>query len=262
MIQKFFGSFFQKRTASFLLLSLAAAAPNLSSTPLSRMNLPWWQARFAEKQAALRAGPVDLLWLGDSITQDFETAGPESWRDFRPVWEHFYGGRHAVNLGFKGDATCHLLWRMEHGELDGVHPRAAIILIGANNFGKLHWAARPTLEGIEAVVSELHARLPATKILLLGVLPSIRNAWVDANTDELNRALALRYDAPGSGVIFRDLSPLFLRNGHVDAGAFLDTRLTPPDPPLHPSAQTQARMAAAIEPVVSAMLGDRPRTPM
>jgi lysophospholipase L1-like esterase len=226
------------------------------------MDLPWWRARFAEKQTVLRSGPVDLLWLGDSITQDFENGGPEPWRDFRPVWAHFYGGRHAVNLGFKGDATCHLLWRIEHGELDGVHPRAAIILIGANNFGKLRWAAGPTLAGIEAIVAELHARLPATKILLLGVLPSIRNAWVDDNTAALNRALAMRFGAPGSGVIFRDLSPLFLRNGRVDPGAFLDPLLTPPDPPLHPTAQTQARMASAIEPVVSQMLGDSQRPPM
>jgi lysophospholipase L1-like esterase len=262
MNQTFFGSFFQKRTASFLLVLLAAAAPNLAATPLSRMDLPWWRTRFEEKQAALRSGPVDLLWLGDSITQDFERDGPEPWRNFRPVWTHFYGGRHAVNLGFNGDATCHLLWRMEHGELDGLHPRAAIVLIGANNFGKLRWAAGPTLAGIEAIVAELHARLPGTKILLLGVLPSIRNAWVDENTAALNHALAARYGGPTSGVVFQDLSSLFLHDGRVDPSAFLDPKLTPPDPPLHPNAQTQARMASAIEPVVSKMLGDTARDPM
>ncbi len=241
---------------------LGAAAPNLAATPLSRLDLPWWRARFEAKQAALRSGPADLLWLGDSITQDFENGGPEPWRDFRPVWEHFYGGRHAVNLGFKGDATCHLLWRIEHGELEGVHPRGVIILIGANNFGKLHWAAGPTLAGIDAIVEEVHRRLPEARILLLGVLPSIRSAWVDANTAALNRALAAHYAAAASGVIYRDLSGLFMRDGHVDADAFLDRHLLPPDPPLHPTAQTQARMAAAIEPVVSQMLGDHARPPM
>ena len=242
---------------------IGAAAPNLASTPLSRLDLPWWRARFEAKQAEIHAaGRIDLLWLGDSITQDFEKAGPEPWRDFRPVWEHFYGGRHAINLGFKGDATCHLLWRIEHGEVEGLHPKAAIILIGANNFGKLHWAAGPTQAGIDAIVAELHRRLPDTKILLLGVLPSIRSPWVDTNTAELNRALAARYGAAESGVVFRDLSGLFMRQGHMDAGAFLDTHLTPPDPPLHPTAQTQARMAEAIEPLVSRMLGDSPRPAM
>jgi lysophospholipase L1-like esterase len=238
---------------------LAAAAP-LASTPLSRMDLPWWRARFEEKQRALHADPPDLLWLGDSITQDFELHGPQPWRDFAPVWQHFYAGRHAINLGFKGDATCHLLWRIEHGELDGIHPRAAIILIGANNFGKLHWAAGPTLAGIEAIISEIQRRLPATRILLLGVLPSIRSAWVDTNTAELNQALAARYGDATPGVTYRDLSALFMRNGHIDPDAFLDPKLTPPDPPLHPTAQTQQRMAAAMEPVVSRMLGDQPRS--
>ena len=261
------GGLSMRRTASLLLagaaLLIGAAAPNLAAVPLSRMDLPWWHARFEAKQAELHAaGTIDLLWLGDSITQNFEREGPEPWRDFRPVWEHFYGGRHAINLGFKGDATSHLLWRMEHGELDGLHPKAAIVLIGANNFGKLHWAARPTLAGIDAIVAELHRRLPETRILLLGVLPSIRNPWVDANTVELNRALAARYGAPGSGVVFEDLSALFMRQGRINAGAFLDPLLSPPDPPLHPTAQTQARMAEAIEPVVSRMLGDRPRPAM
>ena len=242
---------------------LGAAAPNLAAVPLSRLDLPWWRARFDAKQAELHTAPtVDLLWLGDSITQDFERNGPQPWSDFHPVWEHFYAGRHAINLGFKGDATSHLLWRIEHGELDGLHPKAAIILIGANNFGKLHWAAGPTLAGIEAIVAELHRRLPDTKILLLGVLPSIRSAWVDENTAALNHTLASRYGVAGSGVTFRDLSALFLRQGSVDPAAFLDPRLSPPDPPLHPTAQTQARMAAAIEPVVSQMLGDQPRPVM
>jgi hypothetical protein len=100
--------------------------------------------------------------------------------------------------------------------------------------------------------------LPATKILLLGVLPSIRSAWVDENTAELNRMLAQHY---GSGadpqLRYADLTQLFLKDGRVDKEAFLDGHLVPPDPPLHPTAQTQARMVQAIEPIVSALMGDR-----
>jgi lysophospholipase L1-like esterase len=250
--QKFFASFFQKRS---LLLLLCAAAP--AATPYSRLDLPWWQARFTEKQAALHAGPVDLLWLGDSITQQFEQAGPEPWRDFKPVWDRFYAPRHAVNLGFKGDATAHLLWRIEHGETDGIHPRLAIVLIGANNFGHLHWPAGPTLLGIEAIVDALRARLPATKILLLSVLPSIRSPWVDENTWALNRALAARYGA-GREAVFQDVTSAFhhLPGGGVDPDDFVDRHLTPPDPPLHPTAQTMARIAEAIEPNVRRLMRD------
>ena len=80
-------------------------------------------------------------------------AGPEPWRDFAPVWQRFHGDRHAVDLGFKGDATSHLPWRIEHGEADGISPRAAVVLIGANNFGHLHRSAADTLLGIDAIVA-------------------------------------------------------------------------------------------------------------
>ena len=241
--------------AAATLLLAAAAAPPPAAQPFSRADLPWWQARLAAKQAELRTHPPDLVWYGDSITQQFEQSGPQPWRNFAPVWDRYYAPRHAINLGFKGDATAHLLWRIEHGEADGIHPRLAIVLIGANNFGHLHWPAQPTLQGIEAVVAALHTRLPQTRILLLGVLPSIRSPWVDQNTRTLNAALAARY-AGGQDVTFRDLSALFLRDGHVDAAAFIDPLLTPPDPPLHPTAQTQARMAAAIEPDVRRLMGE------
>ena len=247
---------FAGAVAAAACLTLAAGTLVPAATPYSRMDLPWWKNRFNAKQLVLHFGEVDLLWLGDSITQNFETGGPEPWRDFRPVWQHFYGDRHAVNLGFKGDATAHLLWRIEHGETDYLHPRLAIILIGANNFGHLHWDAASTLTGIEAIVAELHRRLPATKILLLGVLPSIRSAWVDQNTTQLNRSLAERF-GHDSLVTFRDLTPLFTKDGKVDATQFLDPHLTPPDPPLHPTPQAQARIAEAIEPDVARLMGDR-----
>jgi lysophospholipase L1-like esterase len=239
----------------------ACLAAPLASVPLSRMDLPWWKTRFAAKQAELRSGKVELVFYGDSITQDFELAGPEKWRDFVPVWNHFYAGRHAINLGFKGDTTSHLLWRIDHGEADGISPKAAVVLIGANNFGKLRWPEAETEPAIGKIVTDLHRHLPATHILLIGVLPSIRNAWVDANTRALNRALAARY-RDGRDATFVDLSALFLRNGRVDAARFLDPNLTPPDPPLHPNAATQAAICAALEPKLSEWLGDKPRPPM
>ena len=242
--------------------ALMGAAP-LATVPISRDNLPWWRARHQEKLREAHDRQVDLVFLGDSITQDWEESGPPAWRDFRPVWNRFYAGRHALNLGFKGDATSHLLWRLEHGEVAGLHPRATVILIGANNLGRLHWPADADIAGIEAVVGETRRLLPETKILLLGVLPSDRGAWVLRTTAEINRALAARYgDGRQAGISFVDLSPmLLLPDGRVDDSKFLDPRLTPPEPALHPDPQTAASMAAAIEPTLAAMLGDRPRTP-
>ena len=235
---------------------LVAAGPILAASPISRMDLPWWRERFEQKQNELRASGVDLVFYGDSITQDYEKAGPEPWRNFRPVWDRFYGDRHAVNLGFKGDTTANLLWRLEHGEADGIAPKVAVVLIGANNLGRVHWSTDATLAGIDADVGAIRRHLPGTKILLLGILPSERSAWASETTLAVNRALAERY-RQGGDVTFLDLSPVFTKDGRLDRGLFFDPLLRPPEPPLHPSAEGQKRMAEAIEPALSVLLGDR-----
>ncbi len=245
-------------SAAGLLLGAAAPTAPLAATPIPRLDTPWWRQRHAEKLAEIRGRKVDLVFLGDSITQNWERAGPPSWQDFQPAWRHYYGDRNAVNLGFSGDATCHLLWRLRNGEVSGIAPRAAVILIGANNLGRLHWPAADDVAGIVAVVEETRRVLPHTRILLLGVLPSERSAWASETTLEINRTLATR--AWGTGdVTFMDLASLFAPGGRVDRSMFYDPLLTPPEAPLHPTAAAQARMAAAMEPVLAGLLGERAR---
>jgi lysophospholipase L1-like esterase len=244
-----------KRRLALILAAVLAGAAGPAANPLSRDNLPWWHARHEEKLARVRQGHVDLVFLGDSIMQDWEEHGPPAWRDFAPEWERFYGDRNAVNLGFKGDTTASLLWRIQHGEVDGIQPRVAVILIGANNNGRMHSSADQTLEGIAAIIAELHRRLPQTRILLLSVLPSERSTWVDETTAAINRGLAERY-GHASDVTYVDVTGVFMRDGHLDRTAFLDGYLTPPDPLLHPTAEAQGRLSAAIEPVLSRLMGD------
>src|SRR5947209_994289 len=98
----------------------AAGHTVLAATPIARTDLPWWRARHQAKLAELTRTKPELLWLGDSITQDWELTGPEPWRDFQPAWQRFYGDRNAINLGFKGDTTANLLWRIRNGEVAGV----------------------------------------------------------------------------------------------------------------------------------------------
>jgi lysophospholipase L1-like esterase len=242
---------------SALLLSAAGPA-NPAATPLSRDNLPWWHARHVEKTALARKGHVDLVFLGDSITQDWEEHGPPDWKDFAPSWQRFYGDRNALNLGFRGDTTASLLWRIQHGEMDGIQPKAAVLMIGANNNGRVHWSADQTLGGIAAIIAEVHRKSPGTKILLLSVFPSVRSAWVDQTTVEINKGLAAQY---GHGedplVTYLDVTNIFMRDGKLDHAAFLDGNLTPPDPLLHPTAQTQVRISEAMEPILARLMGDR-----
>ena len=255
-----------RRRLILVALVFALAAPLradartiLAATPISRMDLSWWRTRHEAKLKELAATKPDLIFLGDSITQDWEDTGPPEWRDFAPIWQRFYGDRHAVNLGFKGDTTASLLWRIRNGEVAGIAPKAAVILIGANNLGKVHWSAEDTVAGIDAIITDLHHRLPNTKLLLLAVLPSERSAWITETTAQINRMLAERY-GNGQSVAFMDLTALFMRGGKLNRSLFFDPLLTPPEPPLHPSAQGQAIMAHAMEPVLGNMLGDKPHS--
>lgn len=227
-----------------------AAIP--AAQPISRMDAAWWRARHQEKLAEIRTARPELIWLGDSITQNFERTLPQPWGRFHDVWQRYYAPRRAVNLGFTGDATSHLLWRLRNGEIDGITPKAAVILIGANNLGRLHWSADDTVAGIAAVVAEVRRRLPATKILLLGVLPSDRTAWASQTTAEINAMLPRRIAR--SDATFQDVTGLFVRGGQLDHGLYLDPLLTPPEPALHPTADGMARIAAAIEPTLAGLM--------
>lgn len=250
-----------RRLVAVVLCALVAAAGPaearvLAATPLSRADLPWWAARHAEKVAAAHEGTVKLIWLGDSITQNFEHRGPPDADNYASVWDRFYGDRSAFNLGFSGDATAHVLWRVENGEIAGLHPKLVVLLVGANNLGRLHWGAADTVAGIEAIMAALQARLPGVTVLMIGTLPREGDAWVTDNQRAINRALAAKYGhAPG--VIFRDLSGLFERDGAIRHDLYADSLRTPPHPALHPSPEGMALIARAIEPDVARVLGDR-----
>ncbi len=252
----------QLLAAPLLALPSAAQAHRvpLAATPLSRMDTKWWAERHGAKLRELRAGRVDLLWIGDSITQDWEKSGPPDWQDFRPIWDKYYAPRHAVNLGFKGDATAHLLWRLRNGQLDNIAPKAAILLIGANNFGRLRWSVEDSLRGHDACVAEIRRRVPGAKLLVLSVLPSDRGDWTTQATRGMNQGLAQRHAGGKTpGTTFIDATHLFEKNGTIDRSQYYDKLLRPPEPAIHPTAQAHARLAALIEPQVAAMLGDRPR---
>jgi lysophospholipase L1-like esterase len=231
----------------------------LAAVPIGRTDLPWWRARHEAKLKEIAEKHPALIFLGDSITENWEKKGPPPWMDFAPEWQHFYGDRNAVNLGFKGDTTASLIWRIQHGEVSGIDPKAAVILIGANNLGRVHWSADDTVAGIDTIIKELRHRLPRTQLLLLSVLPSERSPWITETTRQINAMLAQRYKTV-EDVTYVDVTGLFMRNGKLNRDLFLDGKLSPPEPLLHPSVEGQVLIARAIEPALSAMLKDKPRS--
>src|SRR5205814_10650591 len=107
-----------------------------------------------------RQGDIDLLFLGDSITEFWTYPAGAA------VWHEHYGKMKAAIFGVGGDRTQNLLWRLQHGELDGIQPKVAVLLIGINN---LRAGDEPpqVAAGIKANVDEIRQRCPRTKILLL-----------------------------------------------------------------------------------------------
>lgn len=151
----------------------------------------WWMPRHHAILERNRAIQPEIVFIGDSITHGWENTG-------RKTWDQYYKSRNAANLGFGGDKTQHLLWRIDHGELDGIHPRLVVLMIGTNN----SWDGDPvqTLDGIEEVCLKSRAKLPETEILLLAIFPrgdseersKVNNA-VNERLPELADALHIHY---------------------------------------------------------------------
>lgn len=232
------------------MLMTAASPVDFTTSPGSQTREPWWQERFLEKQAELHRQPVRLIFLGDSIIHSFE------WDPRTPLWDHWYGGRGAVNLGFNGDITTDVIWRVRHGELDGLSPALAVILIGTNDLGK---PPGQVAAAIEELVRLVHGRLPGTTILVLGILPSGKPEREQSATRQINASLAALYSQQGSIARYQDVSCVFLRHGRLNATLFREPDVPGVTSPLHPTPRGLDLLAAAIEPTVAAALGDRIR---
>ena len=231
---------------------------NLAVVPADRLSEPWWAARHkAVHEAVQHHLDTQLLLIGDSITNNYDKANlPDE--NFQPTWKQFYEPRKALNLGFSGDTTAHVLWRLDHGEVDGLRPKAVVLLIGTNNTGHYNESAEETEAGIDAVIADLEDRLPETNILLLGILPSEISDSKTERDQAINRYLAICY-GENPRVTYLDISSIFYKNGSLNTALFYDPRLPQHGKPLHPDTNGQRMMAEAIEPTLAKLMGDAPR---
>jgi lysophospholipase L1-like esterase len=242
---------------------IAQRGPNPATTPKDRLSEDWWAKRHQAILARLHSDPdVQMILVGDSITNNYDKSNPPD-ENFQPTWQQFYAPRKALNLGFSGDATEHVLWRLDHGEVDGIHPEVAVVLIGTNNTNHFAESAADTELGIDAVVQKLKDKLPETRILLMAILPSGLSAEVIAKDKEINRYLAAKYGpetgAHNSHISYIDIGSIFYRNGKLNEEIFYDPRLPQHAKALHPDTIGQQRMAEAIEPTVTHLFNDGAR---
>jgi lysophospholipase L1-like esterase len=165
-----------------------------------------WMKRHDGFVAEAKKGECGVLFLGDSIT--------DGWRGKpKAIFEAAFGAHKPLNFGIGGDRTQHVLWRLQNGELDGLKPKAAVLMIGTNNIGQKNGeSAASAIAGVEAIVAELKKRTPTTKLLLLGVFP--RSEKPDhphrATIKEINAAIA-KLDDGGKTVRYLDIGEKFLQ---------------------------------------------------
>ena len=185
-------------------------------------------------------GNVDLVFIGDSITQGWEGRG-------KGVWAKFYGKRNTVNLGIGGDRTQHVIWRLDNGNLKDISPKAAVIMIGTNNAGSN--TSKEIADGVTAIVKQIRTKSPKTQILLLGVFPrGTNNADKRRQVNEGANAIFKKL-ADGKHVHYLDIGPKFLeKDGTL-------TRKIMPDL-LHLSEAGYTIWAESIEAKLKELMGE------
>jgi lysophospholipase L1-like esterase len=158
--------------------------------------------RHEEFLKVTKAGGVDLLFVGDSITDGWRGGG-------KAIWDKNFGPFKPANFGISGDRTEHVIWRMRNGELEGLQPKLVVIMIGTNNGGD---SAPDVALGIKTIISDIHERCPRAKFLLLGIFPrSEKPDGARAKNEEVNKLIS-RYagDLSLGRVSYMDIGPKFL----------------------------------------------------
>jgi lysophospholipase L1-like esterase len=174
----------------------AEKKPNTAVTPAEKD--PQRHKGFLD---VVKKGDIDVVFFGDSITDGWRGSGKE-------VWKNTFEPMKAANFGIGGDRTEHVLWRIQHGELEGIEPKVVVLMIGTNNLGSN--SAEEIADGNKAIVEEIQKKQPKAKILLLGIFPRSPKA-TDPQRDKIkniNKIIAKLDD--GKNIKFLDIGEKFL----------------------------------------------------
>ena len=200
------------------------------------LRLDGWISKFEGNLDRLKDGPYDLIFDGDSITDNW-------YGDFEAhkVWDQRYGSYKALDIGIGGDQVQHLLWRVQNGSLAGQDPKLLVLLIGTNNINQKQ---EDVAAGIKLLLGEYEKRCPDSHILLLGVFPrdptptSPARTWVAG----LNKIIST-YGNSDSRITYMDIGAKFLQpDGSIAYDIMRDG--------LHPSPKGYVIWADAIQPVI------------
>lgn len=212
---------------------------NTAIVPVPRTGSATNRQSLVLRRAKENPGDYDIEFIGDSITQGWEGSGKQ-------VWQEFYGKRKVINMGVGGDRTQHVLWRFENGQLDGIHAKVAVVMIGTNNSNKDDNTEADILAGVTAILDQIRQRQPDTKIILMGIFPRGQSFSIQRGKIlQVNEALAWLDD--GKYIFYMDIGPQLIENdGSISRSMMRDY--------LHPGADGYKIWANAMEPKIRQLL--------
>lgn len=213
---------------------------NLSVTPATLNEYwseSWWLPRHKKKVTQAQQGTAELVMIGDSITHGWESDG-------QAVWEKHFGDIDTLNLGFGGDRTENVLWRLDHGTLGKVTPKLTVMMIGTNNTGHRLDTPEAIRDGVAAILDRLEQQIPESPVLLLGIFP--RSASPDDALRKNNNAanVLLKALAEEKGIMYADIG-----DGFLDSSGTLSEEIMPDL--LHPKAKGYEIWAKALTPYIN-----------
>lgn len=184
------------------------AKPVVNSTTKPIPRDEKWVKRHEAFVAIAQRGGVDVLFVGDSITDAWGGEGHGATTAGSKIFAQEFLPLKAANFGIGGDRTEHVLWRLQNGELKGIQPKVVMLMIGTNNAGAN--TAEDIAAGIKAIVKEIHSRSPKTKVLLLGVFP--RGEKPNMTREKLKQVNGIisKLDDGGKTVRYLDIGDKFL----------------------------------------------------
>jgi len=184
-----------------------------------------------------KKGNIDLLFLGDSITDFWRRADRGL-----SVWQKYFGPLNAANFGISGDRTQNVLWRVQNGELEGFKAKCIVLMLGTNNLSggfSIRNTNAQTIAGLRLVVNEIRQRQPQAKLLLLGIFERGTTAAdpYRPNLKIVNTELAKWAD--DKNIFFMDIGDKFLLpDGSLNMALMHD--------PVHPNTAGYQVWAGAI----------------
>jgi len=220
-------------------------APADRAAPRTDQNSMTAHVQLLEKA---RQGGIDLYFVGDSIVRRW---GATDYPVLLANWRHNFFGWNAADFGWGADKTENILWRLEHGELDGVNPKVIVILAGTNNVGPQPGDAAKVAaitRGLTAILDLCRRKAPEATIILTGIFPRNDSMAVLPEIDRINANIARLADG-------RKVRYLNVNDKLADAnGRLFDGMMNERDK-LHPTLQGYQVWADALKPIFTELLG-------